>query len=47
MGVEGPAWLFHGEERPDFETQLWAARAVEAEPTLLGLSAHLLAIASA
>jgi SAM-dependent methyltransferase len=46
FGVEGPAWL-----APEMwadpelrETALWAARAVETEPTLLGLSSHLLAI---
>jgi SAM-dependent methyltransferase len=45
FGVEGPAWL-----APEMwadaelrETALWAARAIETEPTLLGLSSHLLA----
>jgi hypothetical protein len=28
------------------ETILWAARAVESEPSLLGLSAHLLLVAT-
>jgi ubiquinone/menaquinone biosynthesis C-methylase UbiE len=50
LGVEGLAgWLGHLEERwatPEGrETILFAAQAVESEPTLLGLSAHLLAIA--
>ncbi len=52
VGVEGLAgWLEHladawesGEGR---EVILDAARAVEREPTLLGLSAHLLAVARA
>jgi SAM-dependent methyltransferase len=49
LGVEGPAWMV-----ADFDAR-WAdpvlhadmmavARAVEAEPTMLGVSAHLLAI---
>jgi hypothetical protein len=49
LGVEGPAWLV-----ADFETR-WAdpvlredmmavARAVEAEPAMLGVNAHLLGI---
>ena len=47
FGIEGPAWL-----KPELfddpalrEHVLWAARAVEQEPTLLGVSAHLLAVA--
>jgi hypothetical protein len=50
-GIEGPAWL-----APDFD-EWWAkpeyrdrllsiARAVETEPTLLGISAHLMVVAS-
>jgi SAM-dependent methyltransferase len=50
VGVEGPAWLLH-----DFE-QRWASptrrerlinvvRAIEAEPSMLGVNAHVLAIA--
>ena len=50
VGLEGPAWLLpdvderwaDGERR---ERLLAAARAVEREPALLGLSAHLLAVA--
>jgi len=50
LGVEGPGWLMpdlksrwsEGRER---ELLLWAARVVEHEPTLLGLSPHLLAVA--
>lgn len=50
LGVEGPAWLLpdlerrwaDGEER---ERLLEAARAVEREPTLLGIHPHLLAVA--
>ena len=50
VGLEGPAWLL-----PDVEARwsdagqrerlLAAARAVEREPALMGLSAHLLAVA--
>lgn len=50
LGVEGAGWLV-----PDFESRwadraererlLWAAGAIEREPTLLGLSAHLLVVA--
>jgi hypothetical protein len=50
LGVEGPEWLL-----PDFDAQ-WedpvlreglvdVARALESEPSVLGASAHLLAIA--
>ena len=50
VGLEGPAWLLpdveerwaDGEHR---ERLLAAARAMEREPSLLGLSAHLLAVA--
>jgi hypothetical protein len=50
LGVEGPAWLLpdlerrwaDGEER---ERLLEAARAIEREPTLLGIHPHLLAVA--
>jgi ubiquinone/menaquinone biosynthesis C-methylase UbiE len=50
VGVEGIAgWLPHLDARwgrdADRETILEATRLIEAEPTLLGLSAHLLAIA--
>ncbi|MGH9229368.1 MAG: class I SAM-dependent methyltransferase [Acidimicrobiales bacterium] len=52
LGVEGIAgWLPHLGARwgrdADRETILEATRLIEAEPTLLGLSAHLLAIARA
>ena len=50
LGIEGPGWLL-----PDFDAQwakperrasfLEAARAVEAEPSLAGMSAHLMAFA--
>lgn len=44
LGIEGPGWLIEDrwadpEER---EHMLYAARAVEAEPSLAGLSAHIL-----
>ncbi len=47
LGVEGPGWLLgerwaHPELR---EHVLWAARQVESEPTLLGLSPHLVVAA--
>ncbi|MDR3649838.1 MAG: methyltransferase domain-containing protein [Acidimicrobiales bacterium] len=50
VGVEGLAkWLPHLEARFDAEqdrdTILFAARVIEAEPTLLGLSAHLILVA--
>jgi ubiquinone/menaquinone biosynthesis C-methylase UbiE len=49
LGVEGPGWLLQDfDERwksPEGrERILWVARALEAEPTLLGMSAHLLGI---
>lgn len=45
-GVEGPGWLMQ-EQWPDpdrHEQMLFAARAVETEPSLSGLSSHMLAI---
>jgi SAM-dependent methyltransferase len=45
FGVEGPGWLLV--DRPDAATQeniLRVARAVEQEPTVIGTSAHLLAV---
>ena len=50
VGVEGMAgWMGHLADRwenpTDRELILFAARAVESEPTLLGLSAHLLVVA--
>jgi SAM-dependent methyltransferase len=50
VGLEGPAWLVRDVEAqwtdPERrERLLAAARAVEREPSLLGLSAHLLAVA--
>ena len=42
FGVEGPGWLVHQEAT---EEVLDVARAVEGEPTVIGTSAHLLAIA--
>jgi SAM-dependent methyltransferase len=52
VGVEGMAyWLRHLSERwetdDDREAMLFAARAVESEPSLLGLSPHLIAVARA
>jgi len=47
LGIEGPGWLVRDvwDDPTRREDVLRAARAVEQEPTLLGLSAHLLAIA--
>ena len=49
LGVEGPGWLLLDIDRrwadpAERERLLRAARAVEREPTLLGLHAHLLAV---
>ena len=41
LGVEGPGWLFPSAPR---EPTLLAARAVEAEPALRAVSAHLLVV---
>ena len=40
LGVEGPAWLLGGQAD---EAALLAARAAEAEPSVVGVSPHLLA----
>jgi hypothetical protein len=50
LGVEGPAWLLPDLERRwadpgERERLLQTARAVEREPTLLGIHPHLLAVA--
>jgi ubiquinone/menaquinone biosynthesis C-methylase UbiE len=50
VGIEGIAgWLPHLDQRwsdpADRELIVWSARVVEAEPSLLGLSGHLLAVA--
>lgn len=42
LGIEGPAWLF---APVDPELALFAARAVEEEPTLVGIGSHLLVVA--
>jgi SAM-dependent methyltransferase len=52
LGVEGPGWLVHDFDRwwddaKRRERLLAVARALEAEPALLGVSAHLLAVAFA
>jgi ubiquinone/menaquinone biosynthesis C-methylase UbiE len=49
LGVEGPGWLLqnfdeHWQNLEQRERLLWIARALEAEPSLLGMSAHLLGI---
>ncbi len=49
FGLEGPGWLLQDFERrwadpPGRDALLRVARALEAEPTLLGVSAHLLAV---
>jgi SAM-dependent methyltransferase len=50
LGVEGPAWLLPDLERrwadePERQRLLEAARAIEREPTLLGIHPHLLTVA--
>jgi len=50
VGIEGPGWLLPDLDRRwadpvERERVLWAARAVEAEPSLLGLSPHHLVVA--
>ena len=47
LGIEGPGWLFPSRwaEPPQREAILKAARAVEADPALRAVSAHLLAVA--
>ena len=50
VGVEGPGWLVADLESRwndpgERERLLWAARVVEREPTLLGLSPHLIVVA--
>jgi hypothetical protein len=47
FGIEGPGWLLQDKlEEPDVrERVLRVAEAVEAEPTLVGASGHLLAVA--
>jgi SAM-dependent methyltransferase len=52
VGLEGlaghlPHLATRWDDPADRETILWTAEAVESEPCLLGLSAHLLAVASA
>ena len=46
-GIEGPGWLRSElwEEPGGREAILRVARAVESEPTMIGASAHLLAVA--
>ncbi|NMM23358.1 MAG: class I SAM-dependent methyltransferase [Phycicoccus sp.] len=46
LGIEGPGWLMqeHWSDPDRREQMLLAARAVESEPTMSGLSAHLLAV---
>ena len=46
-GVEGPGWLLpeRWDDPPGRENVLFAAREIEEEPALSGLSAHLLAVA--
>ncbi len=50
LGVEGPGWLLQDfdrwwDDQRRRERLLAVARALEAEPSLLGVSAHLLAVA--
>ena len=43
LGIEGPGWLIEERwaDQEEREHMLFAARAVEAEPSLAGLSAHI------
>jgi ubiquinone/menaquinone biosynthesis C-methylase UbiE len=47
LGVEGPGWLTASEVDPQVipDDVLFAARALESEPGIIGASAHLLAVA--
>ncbi|HEY7835081.1 MAG TPA: class I SAM-dependent methyltransferase [Ktedonobacterales bacterium] len=50
LGIEGPAWLSswareHWGDAATHERLMDMLRAIEAEPTLLGVSAHLMAVA--
>jgi SAM-dependent methyltransferase len=50
LGIEGPGWLLqnfdrHWNDAARRERLLIVARSLEAEPSLLGMSAHLLAVA--
>lgn len=50
VGVEGPGWLLadlaaRWRDPAERARLLWAARAVEREPTLLGLSPHVMVVA--
>ena len=46
LGIEGPGWLMqeHWSDPDRREQMLLAARAVESEPSLSGLSSHMLAV---
>ncbi len=42
FAVEGPSWIV--EDPADLDNQLFAARAVESEPTLIGATSHIMMI---
>jgi hypothetical protein len=42
FAVEGPSWIV--EDPADFDNQLFAARAVESEPSLMGATSHIMMI---
>ncbi len=44
LGIEGPGWLLVRQDQAQRAYVLEVARAVEAEPSLLGASAHLMAV---
>jgi SAM-dependent methyltransferase len=44
FAVEGPSWIV--EDPADLDNQLFAARAVESEPALMGASSHIMMIGS-
>lgn len=42
FAVEGPSWIV--EDPADLDNQLFAARAVESEPALMGATSHIMVI---
>ncbi|MEA3056145.1 MAG: hypothetical protein QOD30_1577, partial [Actinomycetota bacterium] len=44
FAIEGPSWIV--EDPDDIDNQLFAARAVETEPTLLAATSHFMVVGS-